>query len=80
MSGTEIIHELCGICAAQSAIIAAQSDALHLLSAECMETEVEEVRRRLAVLAGGADRCVCCGEPVPEGRMVCPACERGGEI
>lgn len=22
------------------------------------------------------DRCVCCGEIVPEGRMVCPICER----
>ena len=22
-----------------------------------------------------ADRCVCCGEKVPEGRMVCPQCE-----
>lgn len=21
------------------------------------------------------DTCVCCGEPVPEGRMVCPICE-----
>lgn len=21
------------------------------------------------------DRCVCCGEIVPEGRMVCPQCE-----
>lgn len=25
----------------------------------------------------GGDRCVCCGEVVPEGRMVCPACEAG---
>lgn len=25
----------------------------------------------------GGDRCVCCGEMVPEGRMVCPACEAG---
>ena len=23
----------------------------------------------------GADTCISCGEPVPEGRMVCPACE-----
>lgn len=23
------------------------------------------------------DFCVCCGEPVPEGRMVCQACEAG---
>ena len=25
----------------------------------------------------GGDRCVCCGEVVPEGRMVCPVCESG---
>ncbi|MBP3392531.1 MAG: hypothetical protein J6L76_07080 [Clostridia bacterium] len=23
------------------------------------------------------DVCVCCGNPVPEGRMVCPQCEQG---
>jgi hypothetical protein len=22
-----------------------------------------------------ADRCVCCGEIIPEGRQVCPGCE-----
>lgn len=26
------------------------------------------------------DRCVCCGEIVPEGRQVCPACEAGGDV
>ena len=25
-----------------------------------------------------ADRCVCCGEIVPEGRQICPQCERSG--
>ena len=25
------------------------------------------------------DRCVCCGEIVPEGRIVCPQCENGAE-
>ena len=23
------------------------------------------------------ERCVCCGEAIPEGRQVCPACEKG---
>ena len=23
--------------------------------------------------------CVCCGEEIPEGRMVCPNCERKAE-
>lgn len=21
------------------------------------------------------NKCTCCGEPIPEGRQVCPACE-----
>lgn len=25
----------------------------------------------------GMNTCVCCGAPVPEGRMVCWACENG---
>ena len=25
------------------------------------------------------DTCVCCGQTVPEGRMVCPGCERKTE-
>ena len=25
------------------------------------------------------NRCVCCGEIIPEGRMVCPKCERSAE-
>ena len=25
------------------------------------------------------ERCVCCGKVVPEGRMVCPDCEKKAE-
>ena len=32
----------------------------------------EEARKNLL----GADRCVCCGEPIPEGQMVCNKCLR----
>lgn len=44
----------------------------------------EEIAVRIHRSFGGnlpsrADRCVCCGEIVPEGRMVCPSCERGTE-
>lgn len=28
-------------------------------------------------IADNADRCVCCGDVIPEGRQVCPKCERG---
>lgn len=27
-----------------------------------------------------ADRCVACGAVVPEGRMVCPSCEKGQSV
>lgn len=27
-----------------------------------------------------ADRCVCCGDVIPEGRMVCPTCEQKGSV
>lgn len=26
-----------------------------------------------------AEKCVCCGEIIPEGRQVCPACEGGAK-
>ncbi len=26
-----------------------------------------------------ADTCVCCGEIIPEGRMICPICEKAVE-
>lgn len=29
---------------------------------------------RKKVLTMSKDRCVCCGETIPEGRMVCPNC------
>ena len=32
----------------------------------------------LAVINQNVDRCVCCGAIVPEGRHVCPICEKGG--
>ena len=26
------------------------------------------------------DRCICCGEIIPEGRQVCWACEKGAQM
>lgn len=23
--------------------------------------------------------CICCGEPIPEGRLTCPNCEKGSK-
>lgn len=35
---------------------------------------LEKVRNEIA--AERADRCACCGAVIPEGRQVCPKCER----
>lgn len=38
------------------------------------------VREKMISLRGntlGSNTCVCCGESIPEGRMICPTCERG---
>ena len=34
----------------------------------------------VALLDKNSDRCVCCGEVVPEGRQVCPQCEKAGGL
>lgn len=36
--------------------------------------ETSEAIRRMAV--ADDNRCVCCGAVIPEGRLVCPVCER----
>jgi hypothetical protein len=40
--------------------------------------DVEQRMRFERIAPDNADRCVCCGDVIPEGRQVCPACE-GGE-
>lgn len=46
-------------------------------------TEVQEAIRRIIdrnrtqSISRNTDVCVCCGAEIPEGRQVCPACERG---
>jgi hypothetical protein len=32
---------------------------------------------KLAMRKDSTPGCVCCGEAIPEGRQVCPSCERG---
>ena len=41
---------------------------------ELMHDVAGEIEGRMIV---AADRCVCCGQYVPEGRQICPNCERG---
>ena len=35
------------------------------------------IQRRKGVKKMSEDRCVICGEIIPEGRMICPDCEAG---
>ena len=47
----------------------------------CRDAYVDECERLKAELFGRVivasdNRCVCCGEIIPEGRQVCPNCER----
>lgn len=42
-----------------------------------MEKSIEYFQKGVINLQ---DRCVCCGEYVPEGRQVCPNCEKGSSI
>lgn len=53
---------------------------------EVMETVAESAKitaeslKSVADAMENADRCICCGEIVPEGRQVCPGCETGGNF
>ncbi len=42
--------------------------------------DVKQLMRfeRIVPVSDNADRCVCCGDVIPEGRQVCPGCEKGG--
>lgn len=41
-------------------------------------TSIEELKEYLDE-PDNADRCVSCGTIIPEGRMMCPACEKGNK-
>lgn len=56
----------------------------HVEQIICLAEEIEhyraqiiEMRDYIARRPSPADRCVCCGEIIPEGRMVCPNCGDG---
>ena len=42
--------------------------------------ELEQMEQAAKNRADNSDRCVCCGAYVPEGRMVCPICEKGEKM
>lgn len=44
----------------------------------CDNVGFKEIPFRPAAIRDNAEHCVCCGDVIPEGRQICPACERGG--
>ena len=48
-------------------------DCCDAYTAECERLKTELFGR---VLVASDNRCVCCGEIIPEGRQVCPNCEK----
>ena len=53
----------------------------HVEQIICLAEEIEHYRAQITEMRdyierrpSPADRCVCCGEIIPEGRMVCPNC------
>lgn len=40
--------------------------------------KIKLLYKKLYNLDEDINRCVCCGEVIPEGRQVCPKCESGG--
>ena len=44
--------------------------------AELQHRITDEIQLRMMQRAG-ENLCVCCGQAVPEGRQVCPICEKG---
>lgn len=65
-------------------IIAMTGFKAFLANVTLTDAEMEELRQMLLQHTGTimvcgedkADICVCCGEIVPEGRQVCPTCEK----
>lgn len=43
------------------------------------EYREDEYNREVEAHYATADRCVCCGDVIPEGRQVCPKYEGGGK-
>lgn len=52
---------------------------LQKMSRDCDMTvgEVIDTMMREILRNQNNNYCVCCGDEIPEGRLVCPACEKG---
>lgn len=87
MTQLQLIEGLSAACEALLAVVKRLAGKLAQLEAldEVDRAAVNAARQQYVGVIGadevpddvGGDRCVCCGEVVPEGRMVCPVCEAG---
>lgn len=76
------VEELCGLLCAAAGIIRQQAALLEMhgitTAGGGLEKERRETLESIRALAGeDVNRCVVCGEIIPEGRQVCGACEKG---
>lgn len=69
----DVVKRLAGKLAQLEALDAADREALDAARGRYVDT----IGADEAPDGVGGERCVCCGEVVPEGRMVCPECEAG---
>ena len=70
----ELLCAAAGIIRRQAALLE-----MHGIQTEdgALEREQWETLEGIRQIAGtDENRCVCCGEVIPEGRLVCPVCER----
>ena len=71
-SGVEEGRCACRFCNHHSTYI---NDMMWCLAWDCA-VRADSFCSFLSPQTDNSDRCVCCGAVVPEGRMVCPVCER----
>lgn len=87
MTQLQLIEGLSAACEALLDVVKRLAGKLAQVEAldEADREAVDAARQRYVGVIGaeevpddvGGERCVCCGEVVPEGRMVCPVCESG---
>lgn len=52
-----------------------------VLSCGACKIAIEALEKQISkVIEANCDTCVCCGEYVPEGRMVCCRCEKDSRV
>ncbi|MBP3649183.1 MAG: hypothetical protein J6K73_05325 [Clostridia bacterium] len=69
-----MMEELCRLLEECAHIIRKQAELLAMHGIQTEDGEIEAARSRVIGEING-NYCVCCGQPIPEGRQVCQRCE-----